>query len=122
MPYTSDLNDKEWAILEPLLVATNKKMGRPRKHDLRSVMNGVLYILCTGAQWRNMPGDLPPWNTVSDQFSRWKYKNIWPQICAIVTRQARISMGRLGDESLLILDTQTIQSAPGNSPRRKKGA
>ena len=108
-------------MLEPVLLDLNKRPGQPRKHDLRAVMNGILYALCTGAQWRNLPSDFPPWADVYGQFRRWRDRGVWPEICRELNRQARISAGRLGEASLLILDTQTVQSAPGNSPRRKKG-
>jgi transposase len=121
MSYPSDLTDREWARLEPVLKSMNKKSGQPRKHDLRAVMNGILYVLCDGIRWRSLPHDFPPWDDVYAQFRRWRDRGVWPKICATLTRQARQSAGRLGEASLLILDTQTVQSAPGNSPRRKKG-
>ena len=123
MTYTSSLKDAEWAILEPMVSELNKKRpGQPCTRDLRKTVDGILYTLCTGGQWRNMPNDLPPEQDVYGQFRWWRDEGHWKTICLTLNRQARISQNWLGDASLMVMDKQTIQSAPGNSPRRKKGA
>ena len=56
--YPSDLTDAEWALVEGL-IAPGKRGGRWRTVDLREVVNGLMYVLSTGCQWRAVPKDLP---------------------------------------------------------------
>ncbi len=70
--YPSDLTDPEWAPLAPLL-APAKRGGRKREVDLREVMNGILYVLGTGCQWRALPKDLLPKSTVHDYLMLWEW-------------------------------------------------
>ena len=60
--YPSDLTDDEWRLIEPLIPPA-KRGGRKREVDVREVMNGVMYVLSTGCQWRALPKDLPPKST-----------------------------------------------------------
>jgi putative transposase len=68
--YASDLTDAEWSVIEPLMPAP-KHLGRPRKTDLREVMNALLYIASSGGAWRRLPRDFPPFSTVQKYFYRW---------------------------------------------------
>ena len=68
--YPSDLTEDEWAYVEPL-VPPAKPGGGKRRTDMRAVMNGVMYILSTGCQWRSLPKDLPPYSTVHHYFIWW---------------------------------------------------
>jgi putative transposase len=77
--YPTDLTDKEWAIIEPLL-PTPKSKGRNRSTDLRQVINAILYLLHEGCQWRALPHDFPPWCTVRTYFDKWHRRQIWAQI------------------------------------------
>ena len=70
--YPSDLTDAEWLHIGPLLPPA-KRGGGKRTVDMREVVNGVMYVLSTGCQWRYIPKDLPPRSTVHDYFSRWGY-------------------------------------------------
>jgi transposase len=63
--YPSDLTDDEWAYVEPLIPPA-KRGGGKRRTDMRAVMNGVMYILSTGCQWRYIPKDFPPRSTLHD--------------------------------------------------------
>ena len=69
--YPSDVTDEEWALIE-LLIPPAKHGGRRRRVVVREVMNGVMYVLSTGCQWRAIPKDLPPRSTVSHYFCRWQ--------------------------------------------------
>ncbi len=62
--YPSDLTDREWAFLEPLLLPRMRR-GRPRKTPLREIVNAIRYIARTGCQWRSLPHDFPDWQTVA---------------------------------------------------------
>ena len=68
--YPSDLTDEEWALVAPLLPPP-KPGGNKRTRDMREVVNGLMYVLSTGCQWRAIPKDLPPRSTVYDDFDRW---------------------------------------------------
>jgi transposase len=70
--YPSDLTDDEWALVEPLIPPA-KRGGNKRHVDVREVMNGMMYILSTGCQWRAIPKDLPPRSTVHDYLDLWSY-------------------------------------------------
>ena len=69
--YPSDLTDAEWAHIEPL-IPPGKPGGGKRRVAIREVINGVMYILSTGCQWRALPKDLPPRSTVHDYLGLWK--------------------------------------------------
>src|ERR671921_269165 len=87
--YDTDLSDAEWAILAPLLAPTTRR-GRPRKHDLRRVLNAILYILRGGEPWRLMPHEFPPWQSVYDHFRRWRQRGTWRSINDAVRARARM--------------------------------
>ena len=70
--YPSDLTNQEWAYVEPLIPPA-KRGGGKRRVDIREVVNGVMYILSTGCQWRYLPKDLPPKSTVHDYLSLWNW-------------------------------------------------
>ena len=70
--YPSDLTDAEWAHIEPL-IPTGKPGGGKRRVAIREVINGVMYILSTGCQWRALPKDLPPRSTVHDYLGLWNW-------------------------------------------------
>ena len=72
MRYPRDLTDEEWQLVEPL-IPPGKPGGDRRTVNLREVVNGLLYVLSTGCQWRAIPKDLPPKSTVYDYFDLWTY-------------------------------------------------
>ena len=72
-----DLSDEEWAVIEPLL----PKGGRgPKRVDDRRVLNGIFYILRTGAPWRDLPERYGPRTTVYNRYARWARRGIWKAI------------------------------------------
>src|SRR4051794_41707910 len=68
--YPSDVSDEEWALVAPYLALLRESSGQ-RDHDLREVFNGLRFIVKTGAPWRFMPHELPPWAAVYPQTQRW---------------------------------------------------
>ena len=64
-PYATDLTDREWVLLRPLLPPA-KPGGRPRSSNLRRILNAIFYVLRSGCAWRLLPRDFPPWSTVYD--------------------------------------------------------
>ena len=73
--YLSDLTDEEWTLVAPLIPPA-KRGGRRRSVDVREVVNGLLYVLSTGFQWRYVPKDLPPKSTLYDYFDLWTYHRV----------------------------------------------
>jgi putative transposase len=108
-PYPTDLNDKEWAVIEPY-VPPPKTGGRPAKHDRREIMNGIAYVLRSGCAWRLMPHDLPPWTTVYDYFRQWRIDGTWERINTALREQLRTSIGREAEPSAAIIVSQTVKT------------
>ena len=77
--YPSDLTDDEWAYVEPLIPPA-KPGGGKRRTDMRAVMNGVMYVLSTGCQWRYLPKDFPLRSTVHNYFVRWQCDRVLDRI------------------------------------------
>jgi transposase len=77
--YTHDLTDTEWALVEPLIPPA-KRGGNKRTVNIRVVVNGLMYLLGTGCQWRDIPKDLAPRSTVHDYLGRWDYDGMLDNI------------------------------------------
>jgi putative transposase len=108
-PYPTDLNDKEWAVIESY-VPPPKTGGRPAKHDRREILNGIAFVLRSGCAWRLMPHDLPPWTTVYDCFRQWRIDGTWERINTALHEQLRTSIGREAQPSAAIIDSQTVKT------------
>ena len=110
--YSTDLSDTQWKLLQCVLPrAVNGRTGRPRKYPLREVFNALLYQARTGCQWRLLPREFPPWQSVYDQFRRWKADGTWEQIHDALREQVRVSAGRELSPSAGILDSQSVRVA-----------
>ena len=114
--YASDLTDAEWAIVEPLLPGACR-LGRPRKVDLRSVLDALLYILSSGCQWRALPRDFPPRSTVQGYFYRWRDDRVWHGIVDHLVALARSKAGRPAAPSVGIIDSQSVATTQSGGPR-----
>lgn len=78
--YTTDLSDAEWEILEPLLrkvLSKRDPRGRQMELPLREVVNAGRYVLRNGVQWRDLPSDLPSWQSVYYHFGKWRVGGLW---------------------------------------------
>jgi transposase len=107
--YSTDLSDKEWAVIEPY-VPPVKTGGRPAKHERREIMNAIAYILRSGCAWRLMPHDLPPWSTVYDYFRQWRLDGTWERLNTALREKLRITLGREAEPSAAIIDSQTVKT------------
>jgi transposase len=108
-PYTSDLSDAEWAIIEPLLPPP-KSTGRPIKYPRREIVNGMLYVLRNGSTWRDMPHDLPPWRSVYWYFMMWRDTELFRHINDTLRTQIRILDGREEEASAAVIDSQAVKT------------
>jgi transposase len=109
--YPSDVSDDEWAFVAPYLTLMREDAPQ-RDHDLREVFNGLRYIVRTGAPWRLMPNDLPPWYTVYQQTQRWIEAGVFETIVHDLRELLRLASGRNAQPSAAILDARTLQSTP----------
>src|SRR5512134_1093264 len=103
---STDRTDDEWRRLEPLIPAA-KPGGRPRRVDVREIVNAIRSLLRAGCAWRLLPHDLPPWETVSASVRRWQADGTWERIAATLRRDLRVARGRAPEPSAAILDRQT---------------
>ena len=108
--YPSDLTDEEWAHIEPL-IPPGKRGGGKRRVNLREVVNGVMYILSTGCQWRCLPKDLPPRSTVHDYFSLWTWDRTLDRIHHALYLKCLEKAEREASPTACIIDSQSVKSA-----------
>jgi transposase len=85
----SDLTDQQWQQLQPLLPPQKPTTGRPAK-DHRTIINGILWVLRTGAPWRDLPERYGPWPTVASRFYRWRQDGLWDRWLRSVQQQSNI--------------------------------
>lgn len=106
--YPTDLTDKQWAILEPLL--PEQHTGRPRKYSQREMLNAIFYLTRTGCSWRMLPHDLPPWKAVYAYFRKLQQLNLWQKVNDELRSQVRLAAGREPHPSTLVADSQSVKT------------
>ena len=104
--YATDLSDAQWAQVAPLL----PRGGRPPKYPRRWMLNALLYQARTGCQWRLLPGEFPPWNSVWELFSRWREAGGLVRLHTALRDAGRQRAGRQAAPSAAILDSQSVQT------------
>src|SRR5436305_9256418 len=108
--YPSDLTDAEWALVEPLIPPA-KRGGRKRTADVREGLNGILYALATGCQWRALPKDLPPRSTVHGYPSLWAWDGTLGRLHHALFVQVRERAGKEASPTAAIVDSQSVKGA-----------
>lgn len=119
--YPSDLTDAEWDLLQPMVPAA-KRGGRPRTVDMREVLNGILYILSTGCQWRQIPKDLPPRSTIYDYLDLFEWDGTLVRIHHELYVRCREQAGREASPTAAIIDSQSVKSAEKGAPKSTRRA
>ncbi len=109
-PYSSDLSDAQWALLEPLL-PPSVPAGRPRTVDLREILNAILYLLTNGCAWHALPHDFPAEGTVRDYFHRWRRNGVWERVHDTLRRQVREQVGKEPEPSAGSIDSQSVKAS-----------
>lgn len=102
-----ELTDVQWHQLAPLLPSQRPQVGRPSLPH-RRIINGILWILATGAPWRDLPPQYGSWHTVSSRFYRWRQAGIWPRLLQALQRLADCQ-GQL-DWSVHFVDSTTVRA------------
>lgn len=119
--YPSDLTDAEWALIAPL-IAPAKRGGGKRRVDMRAMVNGVMYILSTGCQWRYIPKDLPPRSTVHDYLGLWQWDGTLDRIHHALYGKCREQAEREASPTACVIDSQSVKSAEkGGPPSTRQG-
>ena len=110
--YPSDLTDGQWAILQPLIERRRRAdgRGRPRRVDLREVVNAILYVLHEGCRWRALPHDFPAWETVYWYFAKWSDDGTLTRIHDTLRCRVREAAGRDPEPSALVIDSQSVKA------------
>lgn len=93
--YDTDLSDAEWALVEEKLKEIKSPRGRAPDIPRREMFNAILYRLRTGCQWRSLPHDLPPWNTVAKTYRRWIKNGYWQRLHDLLCRDVRKKTGAI---------------------------
>ena len=127
-PYPSDVSDEEWAFVAPYLALVREDAPQ-RTHDLREVFNGLRWIVRSGAPWRMLPHDFPPWEAVYQQTQRWLSAGAFEAMVHDLRALLRLAKGRDKEPTAAILDSRTLRSTPENGNRsgydgakRKRGS
>ncbi|MEY9813007.1 IS5 family transposase [Streptomyces albogriseolus] len=109
--YPSDLTDARWELIRPTLQAwRDAPVGiRRPTHDLRDLMDAILYLDRTGIPWRYLPHDFQPHQTVYGYFAKWETGGIFDQLTGLLRRIVREREGRDAHPSACVLDSQSVK-------------
>lgn len=107
--YPTDLTDKQWEKLEPLLPPRTNQ-GRPPKYTYREIVNGMLYVLRGGISWRMLPSDLPPWKSVYWYFMQWRDAGVFERINDILRMEVRTKEERNPQPRGAVIDSQSVKT------------
>ncbi|WP_328663222.1 IS5 family transposase [Streptomyces sp. NBC_00328] len=116
--YPSDLSDARWELIESVLSAWRFErrgraldFGRPPRHDLREIMNAILYVDRTGCQWAYLPHDFPPHQSVYGYFARWQKDGVFAQLNGLLRELVRQQEGKSPEPSACVIDAQSVKTS-----------
>jgi putative transposase len=104
------LSDAEWALVAPLLPPP-QRVGRPRTHPRRALLDAIFYLVRTGCQWRLLPQEYPPWRTVYHYWRVWRLDGTWARLHAALRERVRVQAGRDAQPGAGALDSQSVKMA-----------
>lgn len=126
-PYPTDLSDERWKLIRPVLdawraerAATALPIAPPPEHDLREIVNAILYVNRTGMAWQYLPHDFPPYKTVYDYYAKWEEDGTAEKIHGLLRRKVREKAGRNPGPTAAIIDAQVVK-ASSNAPEASQG-
>ena len=116
-PYPTDLTDEQWKLVEPMLPRA-KPGGRPRKADLREVVNALFYLVRSGCQWRMIPHEFPPWRTCYNYYRAWIESGTWDEIVYLLRSEVRTQAGRNDQPRVAAIDSQSVKTTEQGGEQR----
>jgi transposase len=118
-----ELTNEQWERLRPLLPPQKPKRGRPAQ-DHRRILNGILWLLRTGAPWRDLPERYGRWRTVASRFYRWRKAGLWDRLFTIVQQQANAAKEVDWEvhyvDGTMVRAHQHAAGAKGGTPKAKR--
>src|SRR5260370_15145293 len=124
--YPTDLSDARWALIEPVLSAWRAERAQAGLgltepvHDLREIVNAILYVNRTGIAWEYLPHDLPPCKTVYDYYAKWEKDGTTQAIHDLLRARAREQAGRAAEPTAALIDARVVKTSP-NAPEPSSG-
>src|SRR5437867_5626612 len=115
--YPSDITDDEWDYIKDLIPEA-KPGGRPRKINIKEVINAINYLVKGGITWRMLPKDFPKWKTVYHYFRDWRIKGVWKAIHDQLRGDVREQAGRNREPSAGVVDSQSVKTTGQGGPER----
>jgi transposase len=119
-PYPSDVSDEEWEFVAPYLTLLPLD-AEQRRHNLREVFNALRWLVRSGAHWRKLPHDLPPWAAVYQQTQRWFKAGCFEAMAHDLRMLLRLAAGREAAPTAAVMDSRTLQSTPESGERAGYG-
>ncbi|MFI6544376.1 IS5 family transposase [Streptomyces prunicolor] len=115
LPYRSDVSDARWTLIEPVFVSWRAGRTGPgiaaRVHDLREIVNAILYVNRTGIPWEYLPHDFPPYKTVYDYYAKWEVDGTTQRVHDLLRDKARRAQGRPAAPSAAVIDAQSVKTS-----------
>jgi transposase len=108
MAYKSDIPEEEWKLIKHYFAPY--AIGRPRRHDIRQIVNAIRYQQRTGCQWSLLPKDLPPLKAVWYHYEKWRKSGLWEKMQAELLEKLRETRGRNAKPALGIIDSQSVKT------------
>ena len=112
-----ELTDEQWALVEPHVPLSTARTGRPAR-DRRTLLNGIFWILCTGAPWRDLPERFGPWQTVYDHFRKWRKSGVFGRM--VEALQIKLDQKGLIDWELWCVDGANVRATRAAAGADKK--
>ncbi|MDG9709415.1 IS5 family transposase [Streptomyces sp. DH10] len=114
-PYRSDVSDARWALIEPVFTGWRARRTGPgtaaRVHDLREIVNAILYVNRTGIPWEYLPHDFPPYKTVYDYYAKWEADGTTQQVHDLLRDKTRRAHGRSAEPTAAVVDAQSVKTS-----------